>query len=221
MNAIERFVERVSNVRFENCFNPYADTCPLHDQQSAPDIRRNNLTQILLALAAAPSVDIWVGRDLGYKGGRRTGVALTDEYCLDTYASHLRLKSLRRATNGPAVRERTASNVFRLLDRADVPIMTWNVFPLHPHCGEDSLSNRHHTREEAEVGFTFLQELCVLLEVRRIVAIGDDAAKWARKISSETIHVRHPSYGGQAEFLEQMRLLYPMAGTKGRQAQRR
>ncbi|WP_065377096.1 uracil-DNA glycosylase [Ensifer adhaerens] len=212
MKAIERFVERVSSVRFEDCFNPYADTCAVHDQKSAPNIRRNNLTQILFALASAPSVDVWVGRDLGYKGGRRTGVALTDEFCLDIYASHLKLKTLGRATNGPAVKEQTASSVFRILHGVDVPILTWNVFPLHPYSCGFPLSNRPHTREEAEVGFTFLQELCVLYEVRRIVAIGNDAAQWVRKVSCAHLHVRHPSYGGQAEFLEQMRLLYSIEG---------
>lgn len=208
MSAVDGFVERVSNVKFHNCFNPYADTCPVFDQKLAPKIRKDNLRQILFSLTSAPVIDIWIGRDLGYKGGRRTGVALTDEFCLDIYASHLRLKSLRRSTNGPAVKERTASNIFRILEGVTVPVLTWNVFPLHPFLSGDPFSNRQHTKEEAEVGFTFLEELCALFDVRRIVAIGSDAAKWTRKISLDNYQVRHPSYGGQTQFLEQMRSIY-------------
>ncbi|AKC07664.1 MULTISPECIES: uracil-DNA glycosylase [Rhizobium/Agrobacterium group] len=210
MTTVEGFVERVSGVKFDNCFNPYTDTCPIFDQQSAPKIRRDNLTEILFSLTSVSSIDIWVGRDLGYKGGRRTGIALTDECSLDLYAAHLRLKSLRRATNGPAVKERTASNIFRILEGVSIPVLTWNVFPLHPFLSGDPFSNRQHTKEEAEVGFTFLEELCSLFKVGRIVAIGNDAAKWARKVSCENYQVRHPSYGGQTQFLDQMRSIYSL-----------
>jgi len=211
MIEIDRFVERISNLKLESCFNPYADICEVFDKESAPYIRCENLREILHSLKSARSVDIWVGRDLGYKGGRRTGLALTDENSLNLYASHLKLSSLKKATSGPAVKERTAANIFSILTEVDVPILTWNVFPLHPHESRKPFSNRQHTRSEAQIGFSFLEELCSIFPVGRVVAIGNDAARWTRELAPESLHVRHPSYGGQTEFLAQMRNIYSLS----------
>jgi hypothetical protein len=211
MSLIERFVQRLSTLRIEDCFNPYADTCSVFDKKLAPSIRRQNLLQILTSLRSKQMIDVWVGRDLGYRGGRRTGLALTDEYSLDLYATHLRLNSLERATNGPASKERTAENIFRILTEVDLPVLTWNLLPLHPHESGKPFSNRQHTRAEAEVGVTFLKELCTIFFVRRVIAIGNDAAAWTRSITPEQFHVRHPSYGGQTEFLTRMRELYSLS----------
>lgn len=206
--TVEKFIDRLCDAKSKNCFNPYADLCPVYDRELAPEIRRRNLADILSALEDVPQIDIWIGRDLGYRGGRRTGLALTDECSLELYAAHLGISSLRRATKGPAVKERTAANVFQVLSGVDVPVLTWNVFPFHPHNSDNIFSNRQHTPEEARMGFSFLEELVELFCVRQVVAIGNDAAKWAVRLSSDCVKVRHPSYGGQTEFLSQMNGLY-------------
>ena len=45
---------------------------------------------------------------------------------------------------------------------------------------------------------------------QRLIAIGNDAAHTAHRLASggQVVQVRHPSYGGQTEFLSQMRTLY-------------
>ncbi|NKK45794.1 uracil-DNA glycosylase [Rhizobium leguminosarum] len=208
MTPINGFIERLATLNLEDCFNPYSDTCSVFDRERAPAIRKKNLLRIFGSLESAAEIDIWVGRDLGYRGGRRTGLALTDEYSLELYASHLRLSRLERATSGPVVKERTAANIFQILTQVDIPILTWNVFPLHPHENGKPFTNRQHTKSEAEVGFTFLDELCSIFPVRRMVAIGNDAATWAQRLKVSNLHVRHPSYGGQSTFLAQMRDIY-------------
>ena len=42
---------------------------------------------------------------------------------------------------------------------------------------------------------------------RRLIAIGNDAYRSVKRVSGliEVTQVRHPSYGGQARFIEQMR----------------
>jgi hypothetical protein len=214
MENVDQFVERISTLRLENCFNPYSDCCSVYDVFDAPQIRKENLRQILRALSFFPRIDVWIGRDLGYKGGRRTGLALTDECCLHLYAMHLKIERLKKSTNGPAVKERTAANVYSILTHVTVPVLTWNVFPLHPHEAGKPFSNRQHTRGEAEIGLNFLSELCSLFPVRRLVAIGGDAAASAQRLDLESIHVRHPSYGGQTIFLEQMREIYELKAMK-------
>ncbi|MGC4407319.1 uracil-DNA glycosylase [Rhizobium rosettiformans] len=206
--AIEGFIERLADVRFDNCFNPYADRCATYDVEFAPEIRRENLYSILKVLTSMSTVDLWVGRDLGYRGGRRTGIALTDERSLSLYADHLGLSELHRATIGEPVKERTAANIFRIISSVNVSILTWNVFPFHPFERGNSFSNRQHTKQEAVTGFSFLEEIADIVNVRNIVAIGNDAALWAERLGRTTHRVRHPSYGGQTEFLEQMHGLY-------------
>jgi hypothetical protein len=55
-----------------------------------------------------------------------------------------------------------------------------------------------------------LQQLIVLLRPSRIVAIGNDAAAAAHRITDSVpvICVRHPSYGGQTQFQKQISELY-------------
>jgi hypothetical protein len=144
---------------------------------------------------------IWIARDLGYRGGRRTGVPLTDEVHLAAAGSLFGGVALNRATHGPMVAERTAAVVWGLLRRIGEPAVLWNVFPLHPHENNDPLSNRCHTRAERAATWSLLEALIEMIKPRRIIAIGKDAGAALTEISVPVSLVRHPSYGGQAEFI--------------------
>jgi uracil-DNA glycosylase len=89
------------------------------------------------------------------------------------------------------------------------------VFPLHPHEPGDPFSNRTHRPHERAVGEELLAELVAMLRPRRLVAIGNDAAKVAFRLaaSAEAVQVRHPSYGGQSDFVRQVRCLYNLRGS--------
>ena len=71
-------------------------------------------------------------------------------------------------------------------------------------------SNRAHNRKERDAGEEFLSLLIEFLKPKRLIAIGNDAEKTALRISGdqEVVKVRHPSYGGQTDFLTQTRQLY-------------
>jgi hypothetical protein len=196
-----RFVETLSKVRLPHVFNPYADRCDLHDRADAARRRRGNLVAMLEAAIETRADTIWVARDLGYRGGRRTGVALTDDVHLDHVGRLFGGIELKRATRGPLVAERTAAVVWRVLARLEQPPVLWNVFPFHPHEPNDPLSNRCHTATERELTLPLLQILIDMIEPDRIVAIGRDAALALKDIHVPVSIVRHPSYGGQNEFI--------------------
>lgn len=210
MKTPKTFTAALSKTRLKSVFNPYFDCCPVHDREDAAVVRRRNLVRCLEAALVAKVDTIWIARDLGYRGGRRTGIPLTDEIHLSKAESLMGGISLDRATNGPVVAERTAAVVWKMLSRIEQPVVLWNIFPFHPHEENDPFSNRCHTRAERDETWPILMALIAMIDPRRIVAIGRDAAM-ALAGSSIPVHlVRHPSYGGQSEFIAGIEHIYGM-----------
>lgn len=208
MNTPKTFVTSLSNLTLESVFNPYRDCCPANDRMDAAKLRRRNLIRCLESSLDAKIETIWIARDLGYRGGRRTGIPLTDEVHLAAARGMFGGIDLDRATRGPVVAERTAAIVWRLLSSLPEPVMLWNVFPLHPHESGNPLSNRCHTRRERELAWPFLEALVAMIKPRRIVAIGRDAAEALADTNIPICTVRHPSYGGQADFIAGIRAVH-------------
>ena len=209
---IEKFIKELSTLKFENTFNPYSDSCEIHDCDNSPKKRREILIQIL-EKANKVSVDsVWIGRDLGYRGGRRTGLALTDDIHFSEYLKRWDIE-FTRPTKGEPVPERTATVIWSILDQINEPIFLWNVFPLHPYQKGNPFSNRAHNAKEKEAGKEFLSLLIEYLKPKKVIAIGNDAAEAIKSIlkQEEIIKVRHPSYGGQNQFLSQIRSLYQLS----------
>jgi hypothetical protein len=206
-----QFVSALEAISLPSVFNPWRDHCPIHDLEDAAERRRENLEQFLEAAVAAGVRTMWIARDLGYRGGRRTGVPLTDEVHLDSAATLLGGIALTRATDGPPVAERTAAVIWRVLARIGEPVILWNVFPFHPHADGDPMSNRCHTRGERADTWPLLEALVEMVQPSRIVSIGRDASLALSELGLETSAVRHPSYGGQAEFTSSIYELYGVA----------
>lgn len=203
------FISALQQLEFDHVFNPYTDRCPVHDREDAPERRSVNLLSVLEA-AAGRSVDaLWIGRDYSYRGGRRTGLAFTDDEHLDEHALRWGL-SLQCPTRGAVVGERSARVVWNILSRIKTTVFLWNVFPFHPHQPGDPFSNRSHVAVERRSGQYLLGQLVRMLEPSAIIAIGNDAELAARRLAgpAKVVKVRHPSYGGQAEFLAGMEAYY-------------
>jgi uracil-DNA glycosylase len=212
----KHFVSQLAEFSAPSVFNPWGEHCSVHDRPDAAAKRRDNLTRMLEAVLDARAETIWIARDLGYRGGRRTGVPLTDEIHLAHAGALMGGISFERATQGPVVAERTAAVIWRVLAQIDQPVMLWNVFPFHPHEAGDPLSNRCHTRSERIATWALLQSLIKMLRPRQIVAIGRDAQMALGELGVPTSAARHPSYGGQSEFIATMYALYGIAEMRGK-----
>lgn len=206
-----QFVTSLKQLKFENTFNPYSHRCEVHDVEDAPGRRSRALLCMLEAAASAEIDAVWIGRDLGYRGGRRTGLALTDDVHLSVHATRWNV-SVERATAGSVVAERTAAVIWSMLASVTARIFLWNVFPLHPHEPDHPFTNRAHRPVERAAGEAVLAELITMLRPRRLVAIGNDAMKSAMKIAGirPVVQVRHPSYGGQRDFIQQVACVYDL-----------
>lgn len=205
----EDFIKEISSLSFENTFNPYSDRCDVYDFFDAPQKRRALLKKMLQAASEVEIDSIWIGRDLGYRGGRRTGLALTDDIHLTHHANRWGVE-VGRLTKGQAVPERTAAAIWSVLSKISSPVFLWNVFPLHPYEAGSPFSNRAHNSREKNAGQEVLAMLIGYLKPKRIIAIGNDAEKATVPFidKSKIFKVRHPSYGGQNEFLSQIQSLY-------------
>ena len=203
------FVDELKKYKGRDVFNPYINICSKYDREDANEIRSANLQSMFKSKIDCQVNAIWLGRDLGHRGGRRTGIALTDESNLNN-ASDLWDVELRQATKGEIVSERTAVNIWSALRRINENIFMWNVFPFHPHEHNRQFTNRSHNTKERNIGLEILQELVQLLKPEKIVAIGNDAYTCARKVfnNNDVFKVRHPSYGGEKVFSRQISDLY-------------
>ena len=202
------FVRALSQIRLDGVFNPYGERCGLFDRADADLRRRTNLRTLLDAALRTRIDSLWVARDLGYRGGRRTGLPLTDEEHLPALSQAYGGLALRRATKGPPVVERTATVIWKMLARMDQPIFPWNIFPLHPFEPGKPLSNRRHTRAERRACQDLLFALLDTLQPRHLVAIGRDARDALEEFGLEHHPVRHPGHGGQAAFCGSIARLY-------------
>ncbi len=207
-----RFVEALCALECENAFNPYSTQCDVHDLDGAPSLRSKALHSMLEVAIKLEIDSIWIGRDLGYRGGRRTGFALTDDVHIRAHAERWDIK-VERPTKGAAITERTATFIWRIFSRIDASVFLWNVFPLHPHDFGNPFSNRPHNHSERIIGEEILSNLISMLRPNRLIAIGNDAAQSTRRLSGhhEVFQVRHPSYGGQKQFLSEICELYDLS----------
>lgn len=199
---VQRFVRDLVRLRFDDTFNPYSDNCPKIDRDDAAEIRCANLRMVLEAARNNKVRSIWIARDLGYRGGRRTGLALTDEVHLSHHARLLGTRPLSRATHGQMVAERTATTIWQMLVRIGKPVFLWNIFPLHPHEPGDPMSNRCHTKAERLACRHVLDCLMDLLEPEFVLAIGRDSQAALGELGIKAEPVRHPSYGGRTDFIQ-------------------
>jgi hypothetical protein len=117
---------------------------------------------------------------------------------------------MKQATIGPALAERTAAEIWSLLRCVSLPPFLWNVFPFHPHVAGDSFTNRRYTSTELVEADVVNEQLISWLGIRRVIAIGNDAAQYARRFAVEVCPVRHPSYGGTRAFRHGIGALYKL-----------
>lgn len=202
------FVIRLSQVSLPSVFNPYRDSCEDHDHPASPLVRRANLERYLSAVIDRGVESLWLGRDCGYRGGRRTGIALTDEMQLETLQRHFCFEGINKATIGAPMKERTATEVWRMVREVNANVFLWNVFPFHPFEQGNPMSNRRHTAREFSECQDVLTGLIQWLRPMRIVALGADAQRALLKLGFSATSVRHPSYGGHLEFAATIRRFY-------------
>jgi hypothetical protein len=197
----EAAVAALASLRFGDVFNPYSDTCPEHDLDGAPAIRRCNLLATFRAAVSLGVDELWIALEPGHRGARRTGLAMTDEAHLEAHARRWELDGIGRATRDGPETEQTAGIVWGALADIKERVLLWNLFPLHCHVAGSPLSNRRHTSGERAASWDLTRAILGMVRPGRIVAIGQEAHEAIGAFDPSCSKVRHPAYGGKADFL--------------------
>ena len=181
--------------------------------QRANAIRRRNLRRYLEELDSIVPDTLLIGEAPSYRGGRLTGIAFVSETVLLTGVDlpHSRRRILgrdrgyRRATETPKPStEASATMVWGTIrDIHPLPVL-WNAFPFHPFHEGNPESNRVPTATELAIGQPFIERLLDLFPIRRVVAIGNQAARSLTVLGIDHVKVRHPSQGGKNLFVAGM-----------------
>lgn len=200
----KQLADELARISMKNVFNPYRDRCSSHDLVDAPAIRRANLARVVDAAIARGCAELWVGLELGARGGRRTGLPLTDEFMMDKCRAYWGLTQLRRATRGDAIQEQTSRFVWSAVSERPNAVFFWNAFPFHSHM-PGSITNRGHTLAERLAVPPILPWLVEVLGVNRIVTLGRSAERAVAYYGLRAHYVRHPGRGGGAAFLDAIR----------------
>jgi uracil-DNA glycosylase len=75
------------------------------------------------------------------------------------------------------------------------------------------MSNRCHTSQEARACEDIIVTLLNWIKPRKALALGKEAQKSLTRLGWTNVYVRHPSYGGQAEFISCIRALYGLSAS--------
>mgnify|MGYP005664076891 CR=1 FL=1 len=172
------------------------------------NLQRSNLEKYLAFMHTQKTDTMLVGEAPGYNGCRLTGIPFTSEFIVREGVCEGKMFGLHngyRASSKRVKKEQSATAMWSVLEELDTFPLLWNAFPFHPYKKGELCSNRKPNAKELEIGKGYLLELIELFEIRDVIAVGNVADHILDKMKIGHLKVRHPSYGGKADFTEQLR----------------
>jgi uracil-DNA glycosylase len=191
----------------DGLFNPWRDHCPSDASGNGPVEKLERLASHLDCQAAY----ILIGEAPGYQGCRYSGIAFTSERLLSEGAiPRLPMLSGRLSTRQLPFSEPSATVVWKTLYRLGIAERTilWNAVQLHPHQLDNIWTNRTPTPAEIELGAPALRLLIEAFPKAKLIAVGKKAEGLLQKMGVVVSgSVRHPAFGGAAEFASGLKAL--------------
>jgi len=183
----------------EFVFNQYKDITIL-----------NNLKQYFLYLLRYNPHILLIGEAPGYKGCKLTGIPFTSGNIIRN-SEH---KIFKEIGNGivlhKIISENTATILWDFLYTNKIIPILWNAFPFHPHQNGILESNRKPNMTEIEEGKIFLKIVYDLFKPTKLCSLGRVGETILNELfpREKIIYIRHPSYGGEKDFIKGMQNLY-------------
>lgn len=209
----DRFIDDLSRVALSSrAYNQFAR---VGSDARGNAIRRRNLRLYLQELDASGPRLLLVGEAVSHRGGRLTGIPFVSESVmlggvdLGTGARVLGAdRGYRKADLSTRLStEASATMVWGTIRNIEPLPLLWNAFPFHPFVAGNPFSNRMPTPAELEIGERFVMWLIHLFAIKRVAAIGNQAAITLTRLGIAHEKVRHPSQGGKTKFVAGMALI--------------
>jgi hypothetical protein len=197
-------------------FNPWKDYDPENDASARAPLQRAEQLERYLVERVGRARLVLCAEAGGYQGKRQSGIAMTSERMLlghlaksnGIFASDVIQGGGQRTSSAAAhrlgVTEPTATIVWGALKASGIDtrhVVLWNAFAFHPMKPGEALSNRPPTVAELAAGQEVLESFLSMFPSTRLIAIGDVAKdKLAGLQANVDNHVRHPAWGGAADF---------------------
>ena len=216
---MKNFFKSLKTIKSDNIFNPWF----CHDMQNDINVNSHSIRYLQLKQYLSERKNakyLLLAEALGYQGGHFSGIPMTSERILLGKLEHKSInpehvftgiKPLR--TSKPSVKkdgftEPTATIVWERLIRSGFDMkefIFWNAFPWHPYNPKKGiLSNRTPSDAELEKGKSVMNELLSIMNVTKIIAVGEKARVQLEKTGIYAPAVRHPANGGAGKFREQI-----------------
>ncbi|MCP5099039.1 MAG: uracil-DNA glycosylase [Chloroflexi bacterium] len=200
MDSAKAFVSMLAHAeQLPNCVNPYA-----HQNEQSQQ-RRHNLLLYLAEMQQRQPKLILIGEAPGYRGCRLTGIPFVSASILKNGINDLDLFGTSRGyyseNEWPQYQHEASSTImWEVLQGLAITPLLWNVFPFHPHAQGNFQSNRAPTVKELAIGQEYFVALRGMFVKTAVIAIGNKADTALNRWQIPHDKVRHPSYGGKAEF---------------------
>ncbi len=216
-HAIHNFITRLYMTRSspENLyFNPWASFDPCYDASpSAPVMRCENLYHFLQERNSFAEF-VLLGESLRFQEGKFSGIAMISESILGGAAvprfprknyhprtSKASSPQYNEVTKQCGFNDRSASAIWSGIISNEInpfSVVTWHLFPFHPHHWKDTLSNRVPTYKEIEQHSLLLIEFLKLFPKAKLISVGQrvfdhlggNVPLLRHPLSTGAIHVR-------------------------------
>lgn len=193
MPNITQFIDSLKQrENSEQVTNPYMNKNQAH-----------NLEVYLRAAIEKPHI-VFIGEAPGYHGCAKTGIPFTSSEQLKDGVHPFIDSILEHIKPTDTDSEMTAKCFWEAMAQNSIVPIPWNVFPFHPHQTNNQQSNRTPSEDELEEGEDFLFQLLNLVSHKCIISVGEKANTLLNSLKIEHLHVRHPSFGGQVVFKNQI-----------------
>ena len=197
MNSIEEFIDELRKQK---------NTLTVSNPYLGDGVAENLLNYLKYMMAIKGKRILLVGEAPGHKGCKITGIPFTSGRVFER-VNHPVLQALKDKLSLSKVEaEITATIVWNYLSRKGFSPLFWNSYPFHPYPEGNERKNRPPSPEEIEEGVKYLKAIYNLFKPNAIAGIGHLGVKCAKRAfpNIHITYIRHPSFGGKADFIEGM-----------------
>jgi uracil-DNA glycosylase len=200
MSQINEFMQCLQQAKPpHHCVNPY------RAGSAANAARCHNLQLYLADLQQRHPTHLLIGEAPGYRGCRLSGVPFVSPFILLNGVPGCGLFGLEQGYLLPddvtaVAKEASATILWQTIATCQPTPLLWNAFPFHPHQPGRLNSNRKPNKAELALGAQFLEPFLRLFQQPICVAIGKKAQQVLNSLGRPHQIVKHPSYGGKAQF---------------------